>query len=717
MYIKKKTPFDSAPYAERVEALLSQMTDAEKVGQLNLECSDDSKELTQYNIAENCAPDSFSTKIRQGKVGGLLMRGADRCRIAQKIAVEESRLKIPLLFGYDVIHGHKTIYPIPLAQAASFNLKLIEECESYAAMDAYADGINWVYAPMIDLCRDPRWGRVAEGAGEDSVLGGLIAEARVRGFQRVNPNTGKPYVGACFKHYCGYGLAMGGRDYEEGEISPRTLFADYMRPYESAVGAGAMSCMSSFNALNGEPVSGSHYYLTDVLRGRFGFNGFVVSDFDSVKELVNHRVVADNRGAAERAVVAGVDFDMASRVYSDNLESLMKENEKVREAVDESVRRLLSVKFALGLFENPYNDMDVAEKVTQEDFNRKTYEMACDTMVLLKNNNKLLPLNKKQRLFLTGPFVATDFEMLGPWALYFPGTINSINCTFFEENIDCAWAKGCDPYSTDESGFAEGLELAKDCEIIVYFCGEHNGLSGECSNRMEIDIPEVQMKYLRELKKLGKPIVSVVISGRALCCAELDELSDAVLLAWHPGTQGAYAIRDALYGEYSPSGRLPITFPLKTGQIPTHHAYLASGRPREKGCYSRYRDGSVNPLYPFGYGLSYADISYSDAHLESNVLKNGEDAVLHLKVTNTSDVDSAETVLVYFRDVISTYSTAEKKLCAFDKVFVPRHTTVDVTIDIPQERLVMMTPDLEEIVEPGEFLLFVGNDTLSFVIE
>ena len=717
MYVKNPTPFDPTPYSERVEALLSRMTDEEKVGQLNLECSDDDKELSQYNLAENCAPDGISTKIRQGKVGGLLMRRAEKCRIAQKIAVEESRLGVPLLFGYDVIHGHRTIYPIPLAEASSFDLKLIEECESYAAMDAYSDGINWVYAPMIDLCRDPRWGRVAEGAGEDPLLGSMIAAARVRGFQRVNPITGKPYVGACFKHYCGYGLSMGGRDYEECEMSERTLFSDYMRPYQAAVEAGAMSAMSSFNSLNGEPVSGSRYYLTDVLRGKYGFKGFVVSDYDSVKELVYHRVVKDKREAARRGVVAGVDFDMASRVYADNLVELMQEDEAVRTAVDEAVRRLLSVKFALGLFEDPYNDIDRMENVTEKDFIEKSREMARRSMVLLKNANKTLPLDKKQKVFLTGPFAKTDYELIGTWALYSPGKVQSVNCAFLDADRDIVCMEGCSFDGDDESGFEDAIKASADCDVIVYFCGEPCGWSGECSNRMNIDLPEIQKKYLRELKKTGKKIVSVVLAGRAMCFVELDELSDAVLLAWHPGQEGANAIVELLYGEYSPSGRLPITFPRATGQIPTHHAYLATGRPREDGRFHRYVDGSVAPLYPFGYGLSYADISYSNPKLESSRLARGEDAVLHLTVTNSSEIGSFETVLVYFRDVVSTYSTADKKLCGFEKVFVPANSSVDVTVEIPQERLTMMTPDLVEVVEPGEFMLFVGNDTLTFMVE
>ena len=716
MYVKNKTPFNPAPYAERVDALMSQMTDEEKVGQLNLISADDD-EFAKYNIGYKGKLDDIIEQIRQGKIGGFLMSGYENTKKAQQIAVEESRLGIPLLFGYDVIHGHHTIYPIPLAEAASFDLKLIEECESYAAMDAYSDGINWVYAPMVDLCRDPRWGRVAEGAGEDPLLGSLIAEARVRGFQRINPNTGKPYVGACFKHYCGYGLSMGGRDYEECEMSERTLFADYMRPYQAAVQAGAMSCMSSFNTLNGEPVSGSRYYLTDVLREKYGFKGFVVSDYDSVKELVNHRVVKDNREAARRAVVAGVDFDMASRTYANNLVELMQEDEAVKEAVDEAVRRLLSVKFALGLFDDPYNDLDTMENVTVEDFRKKSRQMAREVMVLLKNVNKTLPLSMDKKVFLTGPFATTDFELIGTWALYHPGTVQSINCAFLDAGNDIVCVNGCNIDGEDESGFAEAIEASKDCDVIIYVCGEPSGWSGECSNRTNIDLPDIQKKYLRELKKTGKTIVSVVLAGRAMCFKELDELSDAILLAWHPGTEGAYAIHEALYGKFSPSGRLPITFPKTTGQIPTHHAYLAAGRPRENAVFSRYVDESVWPLYPFGYGLSYADISYSDARLESDCLKNGEDAVLHLKVTNSSDIDSSETVLVYFRDVVSSYSTAEKKLCAFEKVYVPANTTVDVTMEIPQKRFTMMTPKLEEIIEPGEFLIFVGKDTLSFNIE
>lgn len=723
-----KKPFDPSQYAVRVNKLMEQMTVAEKVGQLHLEHVADCSSLTDYNLGDKADENNVVDKVRRGAVGTMLMRGLEAANTVQKIAVEESRLGIPLLIGFDVIHGHKTVFPIPLGEAAAWDPDMLADAEAVAAREAYADGINWVYAPMIDLCRDPRWGRVAEGAGEDPLLGSLIAQAKVRGLQTVNPETGYPYTACCFKHYCGYGLSQGGRDYEECEASQRTLFMDYMKPYAAAVDAGAMSAMSSFNVLNGQVITASHYYLTEILREKFGFGGFVVSDYGAVKELIHHRVAKDGKDAAAQAIIAGVDNDMGSHAYEENLETLYQEDSCVAKAVDEAVRRILSVKFALGLFEHPYHEEDSETRyVLTAESRELARNIARHCCVLLKNEEHTLPLSPTKKYFLTGPLSDDEADMPGAWATYYPETnVISVKQAMEEAGYNFVHHDGC-PFTgkycfhdTDESGFAEALELAKDCDEIIYVCGERAPWSGENRGRVSIDLPEPQYKYLRALKATGKKIISVLMCGRAMCCTELDQSSDALLLTWHLGTEAGHAICDVLFGKHSPSGRLPITFPYYTGQIPYYHSVLSSGRSRET--LIRYKDGENKPLYPFGYGLSYADITYGKASINQDCYT--ADQTLHASVTltNHSSVDAYEVVQAYYQDVVSSLPTPERKLCGFTKVFVPADSSVEATLDIPVHRFAMMTMDLKEVVEPGEFKLFVGHDStceeaLNFTVE
>ncbi len=716
------TPFDPAPYAERVEALLAAMTPAEKIGQLHLADPARNSELTDCNIGSQTKPESIEDKIRRGGVGAMMAPGKEAAARYQEIAVKESRLGIPILFGCDVIHGHRLIFPVPLGEAAAWDPDMIEKAEAVAARDAAEEGINWVYAPMIDLCRDPRWGRVAEGAGEDPLLGSLIAQAKVRGLQTVDPETGYPYVAACFKHYCGYGLAQGGRDYEEADVSPRTLFMDYMKPYAAAVDAGAFSAMSSFNVLNGEPVSGSRYYLNDVLREKYGFGGFVVSDYGAIEELIHHRVAADRRASAVRALCAGVDMDMGSSVYTGEGEALYREDPVFAAAADESVRRILSVKFALGLFEHPHRRAFPDRIASDKDARALARELARHCMVLLKNGdgearNKPLPLTGGEKLFLTGPLADDEADMSGAWGAYRPDTnVYSVKKAIDEAGIPYDSFAGC-PFrakycfdDTDDGDFAEGIRRAAACDVIVFVCGERSSWSGENRGRVSITLPELQMRYLRELKKLGKPIVSVLMCGRAMACAELAQLSDALLLAWHAGTEAGHAVCDCLYGRHNPCGRLPITFPYYTGQIPYYHSWLSSGRDRND--LIRYKDGENGPLYPFGYGLSYADVAYRSVEILNPALASDKEE-LHVRVAleNVSDVPAWEVVQAYYQDVVSSLATPERKLCGFTKVYVPAHGTAEAELSIPAARFALMTEDLREVVEPGEFRLFVGHDS------
>ncbi len=693
----KKNKFIAGEDRRKAEALLEKMTFQEKLGQLVLVCG--------YGEAH---PD----QIRKGLIGGFLMLyGVDKTNEIQKIALEESRLGIPMIFGFDVIHGFRTMFPIPLATAASWDMKRIRQAESIAAREAYAAGINWIYAPMVDLCREPRWGRIAECAGEDPFLGCCVAQARVEGFQTVNPETGYFYTGACFKHYAGYGLSEGGRDYETTDISERTLHGEYMKPYQAAVNAGAVSAMSSFNCLNGEPVSGSRRYLTDILRGDYGFEGFVVSDWDSVMELIHHRVAADRKDAARIGMRAGCDMDMNSRVYIENLEELVNEDPSLLDAINESVVRILTVKYKLGLFDNPYRAADGEKIFVNPEFRAVARDVSAHSMVLLKNENQALPLRKEKKYLVTGPLADAVGENLGMWS--FTGeekdVVNFLSA-FQKEKVRYEYIKGCHFDGDDQSEFEKAKRLAGECDGILYVCGEPHGWSGEARSRVDIDLPPIQNQYLELLASAGKPIVSVVMTGRPLACTKLDALSDAVLLAWHAGIEAGPAVCDCLFGRHNPCGKLPATFPRATGQIPIFYSKLSSGRP-DTNVHNRYVDCPPTPLYPFGHGLSYAEFVYSDLRIENAVpASNG---VLHVsvQVKNNSAVDGYEVVQVYFKDIVSTYATPDRKLCDFEKVFVPANSSVSVSFDIPCERFALMTPELKEIVEPGDFLLYVGGSS------
>lgn len=695
----KKNKFIAGENRKKAEALLGKMTFEEKVGQLVLTCG--------YGEAH-------PEQIRKGLIGGFLMvRGIAQVNEMQRIAVEESRLGIPLIIGYDIIHGCRTIFPIPLATAASWDMDRIRLAESVAAREAYANGINWIYAPMVDLCREPRWGRIAEGAGEDPFLGSCIAQARVEGFQTVNPETGYMYTGACFKHYAGYGLSEGGRDYETTDISERTLHGEYMKPYQAAVNAGAVSAMSSFNSLNGEPVSGSRKYLTDILRGDYGFEGFVVSDWDSVMELIHHRVAADRKDAAKIGLKAGCDMDMNSRVYIENLEELVKEDPEMLNAINESVVRILTVKYALGLFEHPYRAADGEKSMGSPEFRAIARDVAAHSMVLLKNENKTLPLSKDKKYLITGPIADALRDNLGMWS--FTGEdkdiINFLEA-FKKENVSYEYIKGCDYDGNDTSEFEKAKELAAQCDEILYLCGEPNNWSGEAKGRVNIDLTDIQNQYLELLVSTGKPVVSVLMTGRPMACSKLSELSDAILVAWHAGIEAGPATCDCLFGRHNPCGKITATFPRATGQVPIFYSKLSSGRP-DTNTHIRYVDCPPTPLYPFGYGLSYADISYADLHIETPVLGKDEPLKASVTVTNSSDIDAYEVVQVYFKDMVSTVATPERKLCDFAKVAVPANSSVTVSFEIPFERFALMTADLKEIVEPGDFLLYVGGSSAA----
>ncbi len=693
--------FKAAPYMERANDILSKMTLSEKVGQLVLFGS-----MSQLNMDD----------MRQGKIGSLLnVPDVKTANAMQKIAVEETRLGIPLLIGHDVVHGDRTLFPVPLAGSASFDLEKIERAEAVAAKEAYHEGINWIYSPMIDIARDPRWGRIAEGAGEDKFYGSKVASARVRGFQTINPDTGKPYACACFKHYCGYGLSEAGRDYEACDIGERTLYGEYLPVYKAALDAGSMSCMSSFNTLNGIPVTGSKKYLTELLRDNWGFEGLVVSDWESVMELIYHRVTSSDAESAKLALSAGCDIDMHSGVYSEHLEALAKEDTELMAAVDRAVLRVLCVKIAMGLFEDPYRDEDNEKYFLTKEHREASRSLAESCMVLLKNEDGTLPIKRDgKKWLLTGPLADARFENMGIWGgRGNPETIVTIKDALEKESgISLEYLKGCEVEGNDRSGMKNAARLAAGCDGIIYVCGEPCQWAGEGGGRTDLSLGALQSEYLKLLSSLRKPLVTVVLTARPLAIENVHSSSRAVLLGWQGGVELGNAVASLLMGDKSPSGRLPVTFPRSTGQIPLYYANLSGGRPRWKYP-RRYRDCDSSPLYPFGYGLTYGSVEYSKVTLDKERVTRGETVTASVSVKNTSDVKVSEVVQAYFRDVVSSVATPEKLLCGFEKIEIEPGEEKNVSFTFEMSDFAFLNEKLEYTVEPGEFMLFIGADSTT----
>ncbi len=694
-----KNIFKTAPYEEKAKALLSQMTLEEKIGQLVLYGS-----MSKLNLDD----------MRAGKIGALLnVPDVATANRMQKIAFEETRLHIPLLIGHDVVHGDRTLFPAPLAGSASFDLERIENAEAVAAEEAYHEGINWIYSPMIDIARDPRWGRIAEGAGEDKFYGSKVAAARVRGFQRVNPETGYPFTAACFKHYCGYGLSEAGRDYEACDIGERTLYGEYLPVYRAALEAGSMSCMSSFNTLNGVPVTGSRYYLTELLRDKWGFEGFVVSDWESVMELIYHRVAANDGESARLALTAGCDMDMHSGVYDKNLLALAEKDEELVSAIEKSAFRVLCVKFALGLFEDPYRDEDNMKYFLTEKARAASRDMEVNCAVLLKNRDGVLPIKRDgKKWLLTGPLADAKFENMGLWGgRGDPATVVTVKEALeAEEGITVEYLKGCECEGNDRSGMKAAGRIAASCDGIIYVCGEPCQWAGEGGGRVDISLGSPQSDYLKMLSSFKKPLVTVVLSARPLVIEDVDEASDAVLFGWNGGVEMGNGIKTLLMGDESPSGRLPVTFPRHTGQIPLYYANLSGGRPRWKHP-RRYRDCESSPLYPFGYGLTYSTVEYGNVVIEKNEIGEDEELKASVTVKNTGDVAVKEVVQAYFRDVVSSIATPEKRLCGFEKVSLAPGEEKNVTFTFDPGAFSFIGEKTEPVTEKGDFILFIGENS------
>ncbi len=685
-----------------IENLLAQMSLEEKIGQLN-----------QVNPGPAFTP----AMLRQGKVGSILnaagaltgqgmeqMDDVETSNHLQSLALE-ARLKIPLIFGRDVIHGYRTVFPIPLGQAAAFDPDLSEKAASIAAREASAEGIKWTFAPMLDIARDPRWGRIAEGNGEDPLLGSRLAEAVVRGFQGEDLSRPDKIV-ACAKHYAGYGLAEGGRDYEGGEISEPTLRDVYLPPFESAVRAGAGTLMSAFIDLNGIPATAHRGLLTDILRGEWGFDGFVVSDWESVKELIAHGVAEDEAAAAALALHAGVEMDMASGVYLDTLATSVRSGRVPLTEVDEAVRRILRIKQRAGLFETPFTDPGrPARDILTPEARQLARQFARQSMVLLKNEGGLLPLQGFRRLLVAGPFVHARGELFGTWT---PNG-RAEDVVPLDEALRQTAPKNVELRFAENNDLA--LHLTHEADAVVLLMGEHPVRSGENCNVSDLGLPPGQAEFIAAVAALGKPVVLVVFAGRPLAITRQAAQVGVLLYAWHPGLEGGAALGELLFGQEAPSGRLPVTFPRATGQVPIYYNHKNSGRPvgSTRQFLTRYSDLLPGPLFPFGYGLTYTTFEYANLKLSSEVLRGKLE--ISAEVTNTGPRPGREVVQLYVRDLVGSLTRPVRELKDFQAVELRPGETRRVTFTLREEQLAFTRADGTRGVEPGRFHLWLAPDS------
>jgi beta-glucosidase len=726
-----KNSSENKPAAEkeidkRVEALLAKMTLSEKIGQ-----------MVQINGFKGNIPDDLKQKLREGKIGSMLNEIVPEANLEiQRIATEESRLGIPLIMARDVIHGYRTIFPIPLAQAATWDPNLARACARQAAIEASSAGFQWTFAPMMDIARDPRWGRIAESFGEDPYLSSRFAEAMVRGFQGDDlaaPDT----IAACAKHYVGYGAAEGGRDYDTANI-PESLLRDvYLPPFKAAVDAGVVTVMSAFNEINGIPATGNVHTLRDILKGQWQFDGFVVSDWKSTEEMLNHGYCEDMNDVAKKSIIAGVDMEMQSTAYSEHLEELVRKGIIPQKLIDDAIRRILLIKFKLGLFEKPPVYSAKLPSKPGEEALKLAKTAALKSIVLLKNENKILPLSKNiKSIAVIGPMADDPYEVLGTWNRDGKpkDTVTPLTAIrdMVGENTEVNYIAGL-PYSRskDTSEFEKAVELSQKSQVVLFFAGEEAILSGEAHSRAHLNLPGAQDELIAEIAKTGKPVILVVLAGRPLTIGDISEKAAAVLYAWHPGTMCGPAITDLIFGIESPSGKLPVTFPKTEGQIPVYYNHKNTGRPPEGkqltmiddiplrayqsslGDAARYLDIGYKPLYPFGYGLSYTQFEYTNLQISSDKIKVGDNIKVSIDVTNTGDMEAEEAVQLYTRDLAASLTRPVKELKGFDRIRLKPKETKTVTFDLSSNILGFHNNDGEYIIEPGKFNLWAGGSSDS----
>ncbi len=743
MVTKPVQSYQTAQYQAKKKAfidnLLAKMTLDEKIGQLNLPSSGD----FTTGLAKSS---DIGKKVGQGLVGGLFnIKGAEKIKAVQKVAIENSRLKIPLIFGMDVIHGYETTFPIPLGLAASWDMNLVQQSARVAAREAAADGINWTFSPMVDISREPRWGRVSEGSGEDPYLGSEIAKNMVYGYQGKDLANGTNIL-ACVKHFALYGAGEAGRDYNTVDMSHVRMFNEYFPPYKAAVDAGVASVMASFNEVDGVPATGSRWLQTEVLRNQWEFKGFVVTDYTGINEMVDHGM-GDLQQVSALALKAGVDMDMVGEGFLTTLKKSLSEGKVSQAEIDMAARRVLESKYDLGLFDNPYKhgDAKLAAKEVYSMENRNiARSAAAQSMVLMKNENQVLPLKKSGTVAVIGPLVNNSMNMAGTWSV---ATKHAISVNLMQglqanygkdvkflsakganidydaklEDIYAAHGKKTDRDSrSKEALLKEAVDIANKADVIVLAIGESAEMSGESSSRTEITIPQSQVDLLNELKKTGKPIAMVLFTGRPLALTNVKDTPDAILNAWFPGSEAGSAIADVLFGKVNPSGKLPMTFPRSLGQVPIYYNAKNTGRPldqklTEKCEYQRFRSNYMDecntPLYPFGYGLSYTKFNYSDITVSNANPKGNQTVQASVTVTNSGNYDGAEVVQLYIRDMVGSITRPVKELKGFQKVMLKKGESKKITFDITPENLKFYNGDLKYNWEPGEFDIMIGTNS------
>ena len=702
-----------------IDDLIAQMTLEEKIGQMTLFTAN-------WAVTGAVSQQNYQEHIQAGRVGAIFsVYTAEKTRELQRIAVEETRLGIPLLFGMDVIHGHRTIFPIPLAEAASWDLEAIELSARIAAREASAEGLHWTFAPMVDIARDPRWGRIAEGAGEDVYLGSAIARARVRGFQGDDlsrPDT----ILATAKHFAAYGAAQAGRDYHTTDMSDRELRSTYLPPFEAALDEGAATVMTSFNALNGVPATGNHYLLTDILRGEWGYEGFVVTDYTSINEMVPHGFARGNKHAGELSLNAGVDMDMQGAVFMEHLAQSVKDGIVTERQIDTAVRRILEMKYRLGLFDDPYRYSDTDREKTEaykQEHLAAARDIARKSIVLLKNGNEVLPLsNTIKSIAVIGPLADSKTDMLGSWISAGdrkerPVTVLEGLRARYGKDVDIRYAKGAHYRPQETSGTNEikrAVALANNSDIIIAVLGERWSYTGEAASRTDLQLPGNQQALLEALHATGKPVVLVLMNGRPLALEWADENVDAIVEAWYPGVQGGNAIADILSGDYNPSGKLPVTVPRNVGQIPLYYNMLHTGRPQNpedlgSKFVSRYLETPNTPLYAFGHGLSYTGFEYSDITKSGNEMAMGGNLTASVTITNTGKYAGTETVQLYIQDLVGSIARPVKELKGFKQITLAPGESRAVTFTITAKDLAFYRLDMSYESEAGSFKLYIGG--------
>lgn len=717
-----------------VDALMKKMTVDEKIGQLNLPGSGDI-------VTGQAKSSDIGKKIQSGQVGGLFnIKGVEKIREVQRVAVEESRLKIPLIFGMDVIHGYQTTFPIPLAMSCVWDMNLVEQSARIAAIEASASGINWTFSPMVDISRDPRWGRISEGSGEDVYLGSQIARAMVKGYQ--GDFSAKTNIMACVKHYALYGAAEAGRDYNTTDMSRVRMFNEYLPPYKAAVDAGVGSVMASFNEVDGIPATGNKFLMTDVLRTQWGFKGFVVTDYTGINEMIDHGM-GNLQQVAALALNAGINMDMVGEGFLTTLKKSLQQGKVTQKQIDDACRLILEAKYKLGLFENPYKYCDVQRSKTDvytASHIKTARSVAGESFVLLKNDNNLLPIKKTGKIALIGPLANTKENMPGTWSvatdlktaiavkeglekavgsnaqiLYAKGSNIEADSTLEKRGTMFGREIGRDN-RTEEELLNEALAVASQSDVIVAALGEASEMSGESSSRSNIDIPQTQKKLLAALLKTGKPVVLVLFTGRPLTLSWEKENVPAILNVWFGGSEAGNAIADVLFGDVNPSGKLSTTFPQNIGQVPLFYNHKNTGRPLADGKWfekfrSNYLDVSNEPLYPFGYGLSYSNFTYSDIILSSKNLKGNQTLTATVTVTNNSKVDGKEVVQLYIRDLVGTSTRPVKELKGFQKLLIKAGESKKVSFSITPNDLKFYNYNLKYDWEAGDFNIMIGSNS------